>query len=158
MNKNSLKIFYISIDDLIPAEYNPRQAGKKECADLKKSISEFGLVDPIIVNSAKNRKNIIIGGHFRCRIARELGILEAPVVFVDIPDVEKEKELNLRLNKNLGSWDFDLLANFDEVSLRDIGFESFEINDIFQTNEINEKEIDENIEIKNECPKCGYKW
>jgi len=50
---------------LKPAEYNPRKAGEKEYFNLKTSIEEFGLVDPILVNSAENRKNIVIGGHFR---------------------------------------------------------------------------------------------
>lgn len=138
-----MEIKQIAIDDLKPSEYNPRQATEKECADLKNSIKRFGLVDPIIVNSADNRKNVIIGGHFRCRMAKEMGIETVPVVFVDIPDIEKEKELNIRLNKNSGEWDFDLLANFDEELLKEVGFESKELDKIFQIDnfEIEIKEL-----------------
>ena len=88
----NLKIENIKIDDLKPAEYNPRKAEAKQVEDLKNSIKEFGLVDPIIVKSAPERKNTIIGGHFRVRIAKELGIKEVPVVYVNIPDIKKEKE------------------------------------------------------------------
>lgn len=128
----SIKYPEVLIAELKPAEYNPRQAGAREIEQLKASIKEFGLVDPIIVNVAPGRKNIIIGGHFRVRVAKELGFKMVPVVYVDIPDIKKEQELNLRLNKNLGLWDFDLLADFDEELLKEVGFESEELDSIFQ--------------------------
>jgi len=53
-------------------------------------------------------------------------------VYVNVPDEKKEKELNLRLNKNLGEWDMDLLANLDEDLLKDVGFTSEELDKIFQ--------------------------
>jgi DNA modification methylase len=46
--------------------------------------------------------------------------------------LQEEKELNLRLNKNLGEWDIDKLANFDEDFLEEIGFDSQELDKIFQ--------------------------
>ena len=128
---DKIQIEYVDINCLIPAEYNPRQAYDKEYGDLKTSIERFGIKDPAIVNSAPNRMNIIIGGHFRVRVAKDLGHKEFPVVYVNIPDIEKEKELNLRLNKNLGSFDFDLLANFDEDMLADVGFSADEMQTIF---------------------------
>ena len=102
------------------------------------SLKEFEFIDPIIVNSAPNRKNIIIGGHFRWKMAKELGIKEIPVVYVNIPNLEKEKELNLRLNKNIGEWDWNLLADFDENFLADVGFNSEELDDIFEIEDSHE--------------------
>ena len=112
----------IKIKDLKPADYNPRGLSDSEKDDLKDSIKEFGLVDPIIVNGAPKRKNVIIGGHQRWKVAKEMGFKEIPVVYVNIPSIKKEKELNLRLNKNLGHWDWDLLAKFNEEMLLKIGF------------------------------------
>lgn len=106
---NGMNIVFINIDELKPAEYNPRRFTAEQKEQLKKSIEQFGIVDPILVNSAEGRKNIVIGGHFRLLIAKELGYKQVPVVYINIPDVNKEKELNLRLNKNLGDWDFDKL-------------------------------------------------
>ncbi|MGB9615591.1 MAG: hypothetical protein ACPL3B_08820, partial [Fervidobacterium sp.] len=77
--------------------------------------------------SAENRKNVIIGGHFRVRVAKDLGWQKVPVVYVKISDIKKEQELNLRLNKNTGEWDWDLLANFDEEMLLDVGFTELEV-------------------------------
>jgi DNA modification methylase len=126
-----LDIVYVEAGLLRPAEYNPRKASEKECKDLKESISRFGMVDPIIVNSNAHRHNIVIGGHFRLRVAVEMGIKQMPVVYVDIPDIKKERELNLRLNKNSGEWDYGLLADFDEEMLKDVGFSSDDMQRIF---------------------------
>ncbi|MCL5410242.1 MAG: ParB N-terminal domain-containing protein [Patescibacteria group bacterium] len=134
MNKpqtQKLNIVYVPVSELKPAPYNPRTWSKEQSANLKESIKRYGLVDPLLVNSAPNRKGIVIGGHFRLAIIKELGIKEVPVVYIDIPDIEKEKNLNVRLNKNTGSFDWDLLADFDEVFLKDVGFSSEETDDIF---------------------------
>lgn len=131
MQKVSIQTIEVPINDLIPADYNPRKHDEVATEQLKQSILHFGLVDPIIVNSAPDRKNTIIGGHFRWEVAKELGFETVPVVFVDIPDLEKEKELNLRLNKNTGEFDWNLLAKFDESLLSEIGFSSDELDSIF---------------------------
>lgn len=151
------QITNVQIDKLKNAEYNPRSASKKEVSDLKESIKRFGIVDPIIVNQAKNRNNVIIGGHFRVHVAKDLGIKEIPVVYLDIPDIKKEQELNLRLNKNLGSWDYDLLANIDEDLLKDVGFDTDMLKDVFPV-EAEEDDFDAGAEaekIKNPKSKLG---
>ena len=142
MNKiNNLKISYIPISQLKPSTYNPRKWSEKATADLKRSIKKFGLVDPIICNSAPNRKNVLIGGHFRLKVAKDFGYKKIPVLYVNISDIEKEKELNIRLNKNVGEFDFKLLADFDENFLSDIGFTSEDLDDIFEIEE-NPEEFD----------------
>ena len=93
------------VKELIPADYNPRSLSAKQRQDLLESIEEFGKVIPIVVNIGK-RKNVLIGGHQRTTIYADLGIEE---VEVRVPSreltAEEEKRLNLRLNKNTGSWD-----------------------------------------------------
>ncbi len=131
MTNNNLAVTYQNVKELNPAPYNPRKWSEDAIAQLTDSIKSFGLVDPILVNSSPDRKNVVIGGHFRLKVAKDLGIKEVPVVYVDIPDIEREKELNVRLNKNLGDWDYELLAEFDETLLSTIGFDSEEIDAIF---------------------------
>ncbi len=131
MTNNNLEVTYQKVKELNPAPYNPRKWSEDAIAQLTESIKSFGLVDPILVNGATDRKNVVIGGHFRLKVAKDLGIKEVPVVYVDIPDIEREKELNIRLNKNLGDWDYELLAEFDETLLSTIGFDSEEIDAIF---------------------------
>lgn len=159
MQKQNLKIEYVPITQLKPAQYNPRKWNEDTTKQLTESIKRYGLVDPIICNSAENRKNIVIGGHFRLHIAKQLGYKEIPVVYLNIPDIEKEKELNIRLNKNVGEWDMDLLAEFDENFLTDLGFNSEELDDVFGIEEKPEifdlqKELDK-LDIKNIQTKKG---
>src|SRR6185295_12600437 len=113
----------VSITDLNPAPYNPRKWDAGDMKHLTESIRKFGFVDPIIVNSAPKRKNVVIGGHFRLEVAKRIGLQNVPVVFLNIPDIEKEKELNLRLNRNTGKWDFELLKEFNLNLLLDVGFD-----------------------------------
>ena len=124
-----MKIVNRKIADLIAAEYNPRQLTEKQHQDLTDSLKRFGMVDPVIVNRHPDRDNIIVGGHQRLRIWKELGNKEAPTVEVEL-DRDKERELNIRLNRNSGEWDWDALANgFDVAELTDWGFDEGELSE-----------------------------
>lgn len=154
-----MKIEQIRVEELRPADYNPRKWSDKAIANLTASIKEFGLVDPIIANSAPARKHIVIGGHFRLKIAKDLGYKEVPVVFVNIPDLEKEKELNLRLNKNTGDFDLDLLAEFDEGLLSKVGFDAPELDKIFSENDEDDFDADAEAQaIVKPITKLGDVW
>ncbi len=148
-----LKIQTVKISELNPALYNPRKWSEDAIAQLSESIKRFGLVDPILANSAVDRKNVVIGGHFRLKVAKDLGYTEVPVAYIDIPDLEREKELNLRLNKNLGEWDLELLAKFDETLLVDTGFTSEELDDVFDI----ESDEPEQFNLKKELDKLEIK-
>ena len=133
--KEKLNISYVPTSTLQQAEYNPRIWSKEAIAQLKDSIKKYGFVDPLLVNSAPKRKNVVIGGNFRLSIAKELGISEVPIVYISLPDLEKEKELCIRLNKNVGEFDWAALADFGENLLKDIGFSSEELDSIFEIDE-----------------------
>ena len=84
------------------------------------------MVEPIIVNKNAERQNIVVGGHQRLRVAESLEMEKVPVVYVDLT-LDKEKELNIRLNKSGGKFDMEALANyFDETDLLEWGFEEVE--------------------------------
>lgn len=150
MNKERLDIKYVPIKELRASEYNPRQWSKDAITHLTESIKRYGFVDPLLVNSAPKRRGIVIGGHFRLSIAKELGITEVPVVHINIPDLEREKELNLRLNKNIGEWDWAKLAeDFDLAELMTAGFNDDDLSRIFDDNtEIEDDEFDEEKEVE----------
>lgn len=148
--KNTLKIEHITISSLKEADYNPRKMTEKQESDLTESIKRFGLIDPLLVNNYKDRENIVIGGHQRLKIAKKLKFTEVPVVYVSLPP-DKEKELNLRLNKNLGEWDYDLLKEFDTDLLLDIGFDEVDLSNIWDENLETE---DDNFNIEKELEKA----
>ena len=92
---------------------------------MSKSIATFGLVDPIIVN--KNGY-VVIGGHQRLKVLNEMQTDTIPCVVLDLSK-EKERELNVRLNKNTGDFDIDILANeFDIDELVDWGFKHIDLD------------------------------
>lgn len=139
MHNQNLDIKYVPVELLQPAPYNPRKWSEQAISDLKESIQKYGLVDPLLVNNAPGRENIVIGGHFRLMVAKELGIAKVPVVYISIPDIEKEKELCIRLNKNLGDWDWNMLKSFDETFLSSTGFSSENLDTIFEVEETPEQ-------------------
>lgn len=113
------------IADLIPAPYNPRQSTAKQEKHLKESLEKFGMVEPIIFNK---QTGYIVGGHFRVRELKKMGVKEIECVIVDLNEAD-EKELNIRLNANTGSWDWDALANdWDVVDLEAWGLEIPQFN------------------------------
>lgn len=148
--QTGLKIQYVNISYLHPADYNPRKWDESAIKRLKESIKRFGVVDPILANSAPKRKNIIIGGHFRWSVAKEMGFKVVPVVYLNIPDIEKEKELNLRLNRNTGEWDYELLKSWDIDLLQDIGFDDNDISAIWDDSLETEED---NFDVEKELQK-----
>ncbi len=99
-----------SVEDLKAAEYNPRKdlkPGDAEYEKLKRSIQTFGYVEPVIWNK---RTGKVVGGHQRLKVMKDLGYTEVDCVVVDL-DEQKEKALNIALNKISGEWDNTLLAN-----------------------------------------------
>ena len=123
--------------DLIPADYNPRKdlkPGDPEYDKLKRSMEQFGYVEPVIWNKSTGR---VVGGHQRLKVLMDMGVTEVECVVVEM-DEEREKALNIALNKISGDWDKDKLmllisdlqgADFD-VSLT--GFDPAEIDDLFK--------------------------
>ena len=137
LNKK-MKIVKRKISELIRAEYNPRKLTKVQEQDLKDSLTRFGLVDPILVNLNKERENIIIGGHQRVKVWESMGNTEVDCIELNL-SLDKERELNIRLNKNTGSWDNDFLQDyFEDEELIEWGFtySEFEYKDIENINEV----------------------
>ncbi len=156
----------IKIADLVPASYNPRKKlkpGDKEYEKIKNSITEFGYVEPVIVNSDMT----IIGGHQRVTVLSDLGYEEIDCIVIDI-EKDKEKALNIALNKITGEWNKELLADLikdlqdSDFDVAFTGFEPPEIEQLF--NSVHDKKITEDdfdVEAELQKPavaKAGDVW
>ncbi|MDD4432100.1 MAG: site-specific DNA-methyltransferase [Parabacteroides sp.] len=154
------------ISDLVPAAYNPRKAlkpGDAEYEKIKNSITEFGYVDPIIVNSDMT----IIGGHQRVTVLKDLGYTEIDCIIVEV-DKTKEKALNVALNKITGEWNKELLADLikdlqnSDFDVSFTGFEPPEIEQLFNSvhdKNITEDDFDVDAELsKPAVAKAGDVW
>lgn len=144
------------ITELLPADYNPRKdlkPGDPEYEKLKRSIEEFGYVEPVIWNKTTGR---VVGGHQRLKVLTGMGMTEVDCVVVEL-DEEHEKALNIALNKISGEWDNDKLTlliadlqgtDFD-VSLT--GFEPAELDDLFRDStkdKVKDDDFDVDAELK----------
>ena len=135
---------------------NPRQLTKDQEKQLKESIKKFGMIDKPIINTDM----MIIGGHQRLKILKQLKIKEIECWYPSRKLTEQEvDELNIRLNKNTGEWDWDVLANeWNTSDLVDWGFNPVELlgesiedlgsNDTDEDSEILEPAKDEDAVTK----------
>lgn len=147
-----MNIKHLDITTLAPAGYHPRKKlhpGDAGYEKLKKSIAEFGYVDPIIWNE---RTGNIVGGHQRLQILLDLGIRTEDVSVVDLP-LELEKALNVCLNNPAGEWDMprlkDLLIEFETFNF-DIeltGFDPAEIEKLLGR-DVTEDDFDPDAEAE----------
>ena len=130
----SFTVEWIESDKLKPAPYNPRkdlQPEDLEYIKIWKSINEFGLVDPLVVN----KDHTIISGHQRFKVLQDAGFDKVPCSMVDL-DKTKEKALNIALNKITGGWDFpkltDLLIELDagDLDMEAVGYSTDELAEL----------------------------
>ena len=158
------KVEWIQINRLKPAVYNPRkdlQPDDPEYIQIQKSLNEFGLVDPLVVN----KDYVIIGGHQRYKVLVDADFDKVPCSIVDL-DKTKEKALNIALNKITGMWDFpklsELLVELDtgDFDMEILGYSEDELQEVlgyvpdFQPGTEDEQgRLDEKKPVK--CPECG---
>ena len=118
-----MEIVNVDINELVSPSYNPRDIKPYEMEKLKTSIEEFGYVDPIVVNDVNNH---IVGGNQRFEALKELGYTTVDVVYIHESDLNREKSLNIALNKISGDWDTVKLNHiFEELKLE--GFDKIEL-------------------------------
>lgn len=140
--ENMLTIKNLKLKDLRYSKYNPRKTTKEQEKHLRDSLTKFGVVEPIVINSYPSRENIIIGGHFRVRELKKLSYESVDCVIVNLNE-EDEKELNIRLNSNTGNWDYELLTNnFDSNDLKNWGLDLDNFDNLGKKYDIVEDKVD----------------
>lgn len=157
-----MEIEEIDITEIIPSKYNPRKISNEEYNKLSRSIDEFGVVDPIIINL---RNKHIIGGHQRYEVLfdeytadetkyAKLQVIKLgdigwvfPSTNLEIKDLEHEKALNIALNKIQGEWDNSQLEllfhdlSVDGLDLTLTGFDKLEIKNLFKDVDVNNEKL-----------------
>jgi hypothetical protein len=136
------------VKDLKDHPNNPRHLSKDQEKQLITSLKKFGLIDKPCINL----DNQLIGGHQRTKILKKLGYKEIDVLVPDRLLTDDEvNELCLRLNKNSGSWDYEVLTDsFDTDTLFDVGFSVHDFVDYIDDTEKPEKK-----KKAKTCPHCG---
>ena len=158
----SVKLQEVAVSKLIPYEKNAKKHGEYQIEKLKRSIEEFGFVNPCLIDKDFN----LVAGHGRVLAAKELGITKVPCVFVEGLTDAQRKAYILADNRlgELGEWDMTLVL--DEIQeLKNLDFDisitGFQGSDpdafgsddsYFDDN--NEPEIKEGKKCA--CPRCGF--
>jgi site-specific DNA-methyltransferase (adenine-specific) len=162
LNPNRLQwsLKTIKIDEIKEYESNPRILTKHDHKQLRQSIDKFGLIDKPVVNPDMT----LIGGHQRVRILKEDCIEEVECWIPNRELTQDEfRELNIRLNKNHGDFDFEILANeYDSQFLLASGFEEKELLDGFDIPKFDETDGGDQPDLtetkKKVCPSCGHEF
>ncbi len=135
----------IAIEKLKPAKYNPRKdlkPGDPAYEKIKRSLHDFGYVDPVIWNEVTGN---IVGGHQRHKVLAAEGATEIDCVVVHIENLQDEKALNVALNKAVGEWEpvalADLLSELQSsgYDIGATGFDAAEVNDLFS--QVHDKDV-----------------
>lgn len=97
----------VKLATLVEDPDNTRVHPERNLEEIKRSLMEYGQVEPLIVQKSSNR---VIGGNGRLAVLRELGMETANVILLDIDDLSARK-LSVALNRTaeLATWDFDRL-------------------------------------------------
>ena len=158
LKKPDLKIHWVDIDSINTAEYNPRKITPKKKKELRDSIEKYGIREGLKLNRHPDRLNVLISGHQRLKIAKDLGFEKVPVTFENL-NLEDEKEFNLRLNKNGGEFDNEMLVMVaDRTKLLDIGFNASELPKLLTDFEEKFEGIDTSEPVYPITPKFNEKY
>ena len=139
-----LKVEYIPIDELKPYDKNAKIHTAEQIDQIKQSITDFGMNDPIGV---WGKDNLIVEGHGRLIACKQLGFMEVPIIRLDSLTDEQRRAYTLIHNQTTMSTGFDIdilneeLENID-LDMSEFGFD-IELSDI---------EEDETEPVENDVP------
>ena len=126
-----LEIAYRSISELNENTSSPRTHSEKQLTKLEKSIIEFGLIIPLVID----QNNTIISGNAVFRAAKHAGFSEVPTVMIEHLTNAQKKAFVIAVNKisEESGWDNLILKADFELLIQetfDLSITGFEIGEI----------------------------
>lgn len=152
-----LEVDYIPIEQLKPYEKNAKIHTDEQIEQIKNSIREFGMNDPIGI---WGKDNLIVEGHGRLQACKELGMKEVPIIRLDDLTDEQRRAYTLVHNQTTMNTGFNMgilaeeLDNID-IDMSELGFldsEAVDLDDFFTEAEEPNKKDKETDTIT--CPYC----
>ena len=151
-----LKIEYVDINSIKPYKNNAKLHPAEQIEQIKKSIEQFGMDDPIGI-----WKDEIVEGHGRLIACKELGYTEVPIIRLDHLTDEERKAYTLAHNKLTMNSDFDIdilnveLEDIVNIDMSDFGFENIDI-DWDNVEDLSISTYDKPEHNMLECPRCHH--
>ena len=121
-----MKIEKIKLSEIKPYENNAKKHPKEQIEQIKKSITEFGMCDPIAIDE----DNVIIEGHGRYIALQQLGYKEVDCIRIENLTEEQKRAYILVHNKLTMNTGFDmekLEKEIEGIKSRDMSYFDFEI-------------------------------
>lgn len=155
---DKMEIIRLKINDITPYEKNAKIHTEAQIEQIKKSIQEFGMNDPIAVWGGNNT---IVEGHGRLEALKQLGYTEVDCIRLDHLTDEERKAYTLAHNKINMNTGFDInlldeeLDSIEDIDMSELGFsdnEEVNLDDFFTEAEESKKEEKETDTIT--CPYC----
>lgn len=137
-----LQVEYVDISTIKPYKGNAKEHPKEQIEQIKKSMQEFGNIDPIGI-----WHNEIVEGHGRYMALKELGETQVPVIRLDDLTDEQRRAYTLVHNQLTMNSGFDLdtlkveLDNIGEIDMSEFGFSLDGIGE--EPQEVQEDDFDE---------------
>lgn len=152
-------IVWYAPSDIKPNPKNRNKHSDAQIERLAEIIKYQGWRHPLIVSK---RSNLLVVGHGRLEAAKKLGLKFVPVSTQEFDSEDQERAFGVSDNA-IASWaELDLSGiNLDipdfgpDFDINMLGLKDFEIE---PADKYGDKELDENLETKNQCPSCGYVW
>jgi len=156
----------VKLSDVVPQSNNPRVIDLASLNGLRASLGRFGYVELVVWNE---RTRHIISGHQRFAVLQQEGVIEAPMIVVDM-SVEEEMGASLTMNNPM------IEGEFDEPVMELLGQIEKSVPELFKAVRMEElrssldKSMDRNlgdsdtsdrgddVDWDTECPCCGNKW
>lgn len=153
-----LKIEYLPIDRLKPYEKNAKLHPQEQIEQIKKSIQDFGMNDPIGI---WGEECLVVEGHGRLIALKEMGETEVATIRLDHMTDEQRRAYTLVHNKTTmnSGFDLDMLhSELDEIDIDmgDFGFQNLENIDWENVEELTEDSYEEPAKDMLECPNCHH--
>lgn len=142
----SLRVDYLPIDAIRPADRRVRQSTASQAARIELSLKRFGICVPVLIDSDGR----IVHGHVVWEAARRVGLATIPVIRIEHLNESERRALSIALNRlaETGDWDIEALkVEFEELIELDedilaTGFELAEVDALLLEEEIDSPEAE----------------
>lgn len=94
------------LDQLVPADYNPRKLDEDKFVLLQESLRKFGVIKPVIINGGNG---VLTAGHQRTRAMKAIGLTHCPAI--RLQGISRTDEIRFNLYHN------SIETNKSEVTL-----------------------------------------
>lgn len=153
-----LKIEYLPIDALKPYERNAKEHPQEQIEQIKESIRQFGMNDPIGI---WGDDCLIVEGHGRLIALQEMGETEVPTIRLDHMTDEQRRAYTLVHNKTTMNSGFDLEMLHSEleeldIDMTDFGFQNLDNIDWDEVGDLTDDSYEEPKKEQLECPNCHH--